>query len=372
MAGLRPVMGQRGTVAGGRRCVSAAGARPATTQQPDQQAASTSTVAPVNAASIAGATGSVAPLDAASTAGRAPDWAGATWRAAAGASALALACLLLPGGASAAEAAAPGLLELVMRVVDELGPWGPAAFVLAVSACQCMPVFPTQPFSLASGLLFGAGKGAALVWSGTMLAAVASFLLARTVGQGFAQRTIHETLGGAGEGEGSKGGGLAMAGLRRALAGVDDAILHGSFARQAAAIFLMRMTPVVPYSASSYIVGMGTHLPLAPYVVGSAFAMAIWSALYASVGGASRHLLLQGVSPDMLMAGMVARASEYTGEVALAGGLVLAGALALRLARQHGWLQPPPAREAAPDAHATRRGRPALPLDLGTPVETEA
>eukprot|EP00983_Pelagomonas_calceolata_P056234 1144499-Pelagomonas_calceolata.AAC.4 len=40
--------------------------------------------------------------------------------------------------------------------VEGLGPWGPVAFVLVVMLCEMVPLFPTQPLSLASGLLFGA------------------------------------------------------------------------------------------------------------------------------------------------------------------------------------------------------------------------
>ncbi len=39
--------------------------------------------------------------------------------------------------------------------VHELGPWGPALFVFTVVGCEMIPLFPTQPLALASGLLFG-------------------------------------------------------------------------------------------------------------------------------------------------------------------------------------------------------------------------
>ncbi len=40
--------------------------------------------------------------------------------------------------------------------VQQLGPWGPAAFILAVVCAEMIPLFPTQPLALSSGLLFGA------------------------------------------------------------------------------------------------------------------------------------------------------------------------------------------------------------------------
>ena len=39
--------------------------------------------------------------------------------------------------------------------IEKLGPWGPVLFVAAVAGCEMIPLFPTQPLSLAAGLLFG-------------------------------------------------------------------------------------------------------------------------------------------------------------------------------------------------------------------------
>lgn len=36
-----------------------------------------------------------------------------------------------------------------------MGPYGPLLFVVAVASAELIPLFPTQPLSLASGLLFG-------------------------------------------------------------------------------------------------------------------------------------------------------------------------------------------------------------------------
>lgn len=36
-----------------------------------------------------------------------------------------------------------------------MGPYGPLLFVVTVVCAELIPLFPTQPLSLASGLLFG-------------------------------------------------------------------------------------------------------------------------------------------------------------------------------------------------------------------------
>lgn len=72
--------------------------------------------------------------------------------------------------------------------VESLGPWGAVLFVIVVMLFEMVPLFPTQPLSLASGLLFGTGKGALLMLTGVTLAALNAFLLARGVGRPLAQR----------------------------------------------------------------------------------------------------------------------------------------------------------------------------------------
>jgi uncharacterized membrane protein YdjX (TVP38/TMEM64 family) len=42
--------------------------------------------------------------------------------------------------------------------IAALGPWGGALFVLTVMLAEMVPLFPTQPLTLASGLLFGPVK----------------------------------------------------------------------------------------------------------------------------------------------------------------------------------------------------------------------
>jgi uncharacterized membrane protein YdjX (TVP38/TMEM64 family) len=53
-----------------------------------------------------------------------------------------------------AAAAAFGLQDQIAA----LGPWGAALFVVTVMTAEMVPLFPTQPLMLASGLLFGPVK----------------------------------------------------------------------------------------------------------------------------------------------------------------------------------------------------------------------
>lgn len=195
-------------------------------------------------------------------------------------------------------------LEVVQSFLDQieaLGPYGAVAFVVTVSLAEMIPLFPTQPLSLAGGLLFGATYGGALVLLGTSIAGVAAFTVSRTVGKDFAQRVINSEMGEAEEGA---SGNLIKAQLQR----VNTAIESGGFWQQYAAIAILRLTPVVPFSAGNYLLGL-TPLPYAPFVAGSLTGMAVWSFLYASVGGASRALLLRGADLDSLFTDMADRAA---------------------------------------------------------------
>ena len=48
------------------------------------------------------------------------------------------------------------VIEPMQDQVQQLGPWqGPAFFIIAVICAEMIPLFPTQPLALSSGLLFG-------------------------------------------------------------------------------------------------------------------------------------------------------------------------------------------------------------------------
>lgn len=47
---------------------------------------------------------------------------------------------------------------LLQERVEGLGPYGPLFFVGTVVSAEMLPLFPTQPLTIASGLLFGPFK----------------------------------------------------------------------------------------------------------------------------------------------------------------------------------------------------------------------
>ncbi|EIE22112.1 hypothetical protein COCSUDRAFT_66464 [Coccomyxa subellipsoidea C-169] len=204
--------------------------------------------------------------------------------------------------------------------VHELGPWGPALFVVTVVGCEMIPLFPTQPLALASGLLFGPVEGAACTIVAATLAASIAFTVAQGLGRKLAERIIDSEVGG--ESSGGKGNAA-----QQALARVQASVEKGGFWQQYSAVLALRMTPVVPFSASSYLLGLSS-LPYQPFLMGTLSAMAIWGPLYATIGGASRAVLQNGGNLGEVLSDLQARTGQYTEKAAVIGlvlGLITLG-----------------------------------------------
>ncbi len=204
---------------------------------------------------------------------------------------------------------------------------GPLAFIATVAIAESIPLMPTQPLSLASGLLFGTQKGAACMLIGTTLASLIAFTIARGVGRPLAERILrHEMKGVEVDSEGTRvASGTKGFSVQAKLMEATEAIENGTFNQQFFAVFVLRMTPFIPFSASNYMLGL-SPLPLTPYVSGTVAGMFFWSFIYASFGGASRALLRRGADPDALLNDMLHQAGGVSSEVARVA--IIAGCVA--------------------------------------------
>ncbi|KAI8465569.1 MAG: snare associated Golgi protein-domain-containing protein [Monoraphidium minutum] len=214
----------------------------------------------------------------------------------------------IPSAAMASETLSSGLLDVFRQFLEQiqaLGPWGAVLFVVTVSLAEMVPLLPTQPLSLASGLLFGAKQGAALMLLGCTLAGLGAFTIAR-------------------------GGG----GMGSTWAAVERAIESGGFFKQVTAIALLRLTPVVPYSATNYLLGL-TPVQAPAFLIGTLAGMSVWAVLYASLGGASRALLDGGADLELLLVDLGEKASSYSQDIAALGlGVAGVGVVAYLLSRR--------------------------------------
>ncbi|GAX75872.1 hypothetical protein CEUSTIGMA_g3315.t1 [Chlamydomonas eustigma] len=217
--------------------------------------------------------------------------------------------LLLPGPGHCEEALTGSAFIAFKEFLDyvqALGPAGPAVFVAAVMVFEMVPLFPTQPLSLAGGLLFGPVQGALGVLLGVTLAAINAFWISRGIGRKLAERVIKMEMG-----EGGGDGSSSQNAVAMKLEEVKRSIESGGVWQQLTAITLLRLTPVVPFSASNYVLGL-TPVKLESFIGGTVLGMSAWSLVYASLGAASRKLLDKGEDMATLFADLSEKAGAYS------------------------------------------------------------
>lgn len=166
------------------------------------------------------------------------------------------------------------LLALVPRAlawVEGAGPLGPVAFVLAFAVASVAFV-PVSVFTMAAGALFGVVPGATLVMVAAVIGATACFAIARGAGRRLVERRM---------------------GRDRRILAIDRAV--GS--RGLTLVFLLRLTPLVPFSPLNYGLGL-TRVRYRDFLLGS-LGMVPAVFMYVSAGAAAGELLavLSGARP---------------------------------------------------------------------------
>ena len=157
-------------------------------------------------------------------------------RVAAGAAVVVLA-LVLFGRSLAAH------VPRLVATVSALGPWGPVAFVAGYVAAAVAFV-PGSVLTLAAGALFGLVRGTVYVLLGATLGATAAFLVSRYLVRSRVEHRVRAD---------------------RRFAAIDDAVA----ANGRKIVFLLRLSPVLPYNLLNYALGV-TRVRLRDFVVGCA------------------------------------------------------------------------------------------------------
>jgi uncharacterized membrane protein YdjX (TVP38/TMEM64 family) len=144
--------------------------------------------------------------------------------------------------------------------LESLGAWGPLLFILGYAVVG-MVFVPASLMTLIAGAIFGFAHGLAYAFAGAMLGAIASFLVARHVARGLVERRI--------------------ATHPRIAAVVDGMTEHGR-----RIVFLLRLSPVIPYSVINYSMGV-TRIPLADFLIASPGMLPVHAvyAYYGAVAG---------------------------------------------------------------------------------------
>lgn len=184
--------------------------------------------------------------------------------------------------------------------VDDLGVWGPIAFVIGY-AVACVLLVPASLLTLAAGAAFGLSLGITVVLAGATLGAAASFLIARYVARDGVKRRLSR---------------------HPRLAAVDQIV--GTDGRRI--VLLMRLSPVFPFGALNYALGV-TRLRLADFLVAMigivpGTALYVYSGTVASVvasaaGGAAPErgaayyaVLVMGLIATLVVTVLITRAAR--------------------------------------------------------------
>jgi uncharacterized membrane protein YdjX (TVP38/TMEM64 family) len=170
----------------------------------------------------------------------------------------------------AAALVVAGRLLPLREWLDAFGAWterlGPVAYALYAAAFVLVTVLlmPAIVLILGAGLFFGLVRGFVLVSISATLGAAASFLIGRYTARERVARWV--------------------AGNPR-YAAIDRAVAEKGWR----IVFLLRLSPFVPYVVSNYLYGL-TAIRFGPYVLASWAGMLPLTFLYVSLGAATREV----------------------------------------------------------------------------------
>ena len=162
------------------------------------------------------------------------------------------ALLYLVGGEAA------GALQAFAGYVDTLGVWAPVVFIVGY-ALAVAALMPGSVLTLAGGAIFGLGAGVAYVFVAAVAGSIAGFLIARYVARGWVEARIADNP---------------------RFGAIDRAVADNGLK----IVFLLRMSPVFPFSFLNYALGL-TRVRLRDYALAS-FGMLPGTLLYVYYGKA--------------------------------------------------------------------------------------
>ena len=147
--------------------------------------------------------------------------------------------------------------------VESMGALGPLVYGLFY-VVAALAFVPGSAITIAAGAIFGLGTGTVVVSLASTTAAALAFPLARTV--------LRSKVD-------------ALAGRSESFRAIDDAIADGGWK----IVGLLRLSPVVPFSALNYLIGL-TRVAYVPAVLVSWIAMLPGTLLYVYFGAIGRDV----------------------------------------------------------------------------------
>jgi uncharacterized membrane protein YdjX (TVP38/TMEM64 family) len=193
------------------------------------------------------------------------------------------------------------------RWLEGLGPAGYALFVVAYALVTVL-MMPAVLMTIGAGYFFSLLPGVAVVSAGSTLGAAAAFLIARHLARARVER-------------------YAVASPR--YAAIDRAVGQKGWP----IVFLLRLSPLVPFVLSNYFYGL-TAIRFWPYVLSSWIGMLPLTFLYVSFGVAGREATEPSAGPAAAWKwGLLAAGALITLAATVYAGRVVKGALEEQEAR---------------------------------------
>jgi len=166
---------------------------------------------------------------------------------------------------------AGGYVEAFSQWVNGLGFWGPIAFVSAY-VVAVVAFVPASLLTLGAGAIFGIGSGLVYVFVGATVGSGLAFLVARYLARSAVERRL--------------AGNPKFAAIDRAV---------GEQGRKI--VFLLRLTPVIPFNLINYALGL-TRVRFGDYML-AAFGMLPGTLLYVYSGKLAGDIAILAENPDV-------------------------------------------------------------------------
>jgi uncharacterized membrane protein YdjX (TVP38/TMEM64 family) len=169
-----------------------------------------------------------------------------------------------------------GLLPQALRWIQELGPWGPVAFLLIYVAAVVFFV-PASIFTVGAGFVYGMFWGSVYVLISAYVAANLTFLIARHFARDWVTERVKSHV---------------------KFAAIDEAVAREGWK----IVALVRLTPIFPFSLMSYAFGL-TRVPLWQYFAAN-ITMIPGTCMYVYFGTLARDLTERVATPPWLKWGI--------------------------------------------------------------------
>lgn len=173
----------------------------------------------------------------------------------------------LLGGGYVLKDQIKGFLDFFVTAVEDWGPWGYAAYAAVYIGLEVLAL-PAIPLTMTAGAIFGTTQGTAIVSMSATVAAAISFLIARYLVRDKVRK---------------------FAGNHPRFRAIDKAIGQNGLKF----VTLLRLSPLLPLSASNYLYGL-TSVDLGSYMLGSWIGMLPGTWAYVHTGAIGRAVLMEG------------------------------------------------------------------------------